>query len=726
MKRINLSFKLSSLLLVSSLFFVLFLPHHAKALDPVRFVVTGDSRGESFTDVINSDILVEIVEAIDSENPDFVLFTGDLVYGADTYPGPDPKETELKRQFQLWLNEWENVPYPVDKVYSIRGRSHDTSTGALNESWDEDAWRDKFKWLLENGPAGESQITYSFEFENIFIVGLDTNITNDRRHTVNQDWLNQQFLHNTKPHVFVFAHEPAFQFRENRYGLWGDVGTNNTAPQRDAFWQSLTYAGGRVYFAGHEHLFDLARIGNGDGNEENDVYQMVVGTAGAPLKDFQGYDDFNHAPYEPQDIVGYEKEVFGYLLVEVDGLDVTTTWKHRDGTGNYVADPGYEFSYTASTLSWIAYNDLCPLSSVNAPNVTEHTYESENAHLSNFQTGDILDKYHTGYTFGGFDPQPTGTNITNTLSDAYMVFNGIVDLIGNCELDQSSWQNIVEFDNLNPYFEYSITLTANHGGYDPDNSNILKYLDRYTKVTIEGAEAFTPASSAGVVTYADDQVSFCTGHNSDNGYVARWVGVKPGEDGLFQITSELDTDHPGTKSYAMSAYRLEEHVPECWASSEETASKDRSASMACDGDPETFWHSQWSDVDPMPDYDHWFVRNLGSVQDVGGIRYYRRNSEKYNNGMIKEFDLYVSVDRPNPVINPDGTVTVPNATLVIPNETFDGTFSCVDPPGVQPVEDILEDHYFTAVSGQYITLVAKEPCINGQEVAAMTELEALP
>jgi hypothetical protein len=49
-------------------------------------------------------------------------------------------------------------------------------------------------------------------------------------------------------------------------------------PDRDAFWQSLSSAGASVYFSGHDHLARRRPRPRPDGNADNDLVQMVVGT----------------------------------------------------------------------------------------------------------------------------------------------------------------------------------------------------------------------------------------------------------------------------------------------------------------------------------------------------------------------------------------------------------------------------------------------------------------
>ncbi|MDY6990237.1 MAG: DNRLRE domain-containing protein, partial [Thermodesulfobacteriota bacterium] len=207
-------------------------------------------------------------------------------------------------------------------------------------------------------------------------------------------------------------------------------------------------------------------------------------------------------------------------------------------------------------VAWTAYNDLDPRvpsgSTDNAPNVTEHDYTATNAVLKNFATGADLPVTMSG-SYNNRDPKQSGDNAD--VGDAAGIFgpssSRIVDLRATSELDLTSWYNTVIFNNLDPAKEYIITLSANRNNYPGA---------RFTKVSIEGADTLTNASSVGVVVNSAASVSFSTGDNS-SGYVAKWTGVTAA-DGSFSIKSEWDdslgSGDDNTKGYAMSAFRLEE------------------------------------------------------------------------------------------------------------------------------------------------------------------------
>jgi len=56
---------------------------------------------------------------------------------------------------------------------------------------------------------------------------------------------------------------------------------------------------------------------------------------------------FSRAYALPNNGMGGEENVYGYILVEVDGLEVTLTWKQRTAPGVFVAG-GDVFTYTSA------------------------------------------------------------------------------------------------------------------------------------------------------------------------------------------------------------------------------------------------------------------------------------------------------------------------------------------------------------------------------------------
>ena len=292
----------------------------AAAADPWRLVVVGDSRG-SYNGV-NTPILTEIAAQLVAEQPDVVVFPGDLVDGSSN-------TATLIAQLNNWVLVMQPVYNAGIRVLSVRGNHEDQ--GSVS------AWNTVFAGqyaMPANGPAGELNCTYSLAYKNALLVGLDVYLTHP--HRVNQAWLNTQLQANRQPHVFVFAHDPAFKaYHPDCLGSY--------PADRDIFWQSLTAARAHVYFCGHDHIYDHARIDDGDGNPANDLHQEIIATGGAPLYVFNG--DYNGANGIYTPIQQFDESNYGYVVVDVAGLNVTLTWKHRVAAGSYT--PAETWSYRA-------------------------------------------------------------------------------------------------------------------------------------------------------------------------------------------------------------------------------------------------------------------------------------------------------------------------------------------------------------------------------------------
>ena len=202
---------------------------------------------------------------------------------------------------------------------------------------------------------------------------------------------------------------------------------------------------------------------------------------------------------------------------------------------------------------WVAYNDLYDGNGGTAAlglNVTTHTYQDSGMVLVDFATGAPLPVTMTGEIVGDAsapDVHNSGGNV-NANTDADDAFGGILDLTGMNELDNTAEHKAIIFNGLDPLKTYAITLTANRS-----NSS---YTDRWAKVTIEGADAFTYAASAGVDKLSEASGEIWVGYNTVNGHVMKWTNISCGADGSFTIKSE--NAGRGGKGYAMMAFKLEE------------------------------------------------------------------------------------------------------------------------------------------------------------------------
>ncbi len=295
-----------------------------------KFLVYGDSRSNNTSNPINVPILTELANQTLVENPEFVLFPGDLAYSGS----------------QANYTTWKNIMQPV----------YDAGIGVCpvagnHESPDFNDFKSTFITPYTTAPfSGMSNLvvdsssfdgrSYSFQFSNALFLCMD-NYSNSSTsaHVVNQGFLDAQLAARNPtntPLVFAMWHEPAFK-------CGSDTGLENKPLLRNAAWTSLQNAGCRQVFNGHDHLYALARLDDGDGNPTDDVYQVVVGSGGAPLYTLAYSGDTSSWTVVP---ISSESQ-FGYVRVIVDDVahTVTQTWVHRTGANTY-ADTTNVLSYT--------------------------------------------------------------------------------------------------------------------------------------------------------------------------------------------------------------------------------------------------------------------------------------------------------------------------------------------------------------------------------------------
>jgi hypothetical protein len=265
-----------------------------------RFAAFADSRGTGSTAGHADEILTAIATAALADGVDLVIFPGDLVYGSGV------AET-LAAQLLEWRDTMEILYSAGVGVYPVRGNHDD---GAF------DVWNDVFSGpyaMADAGPEGEVNKTFAIEHENALFLGFDVYVT---PHRVNQEWLDERLAATAAEHIFAFGHEPA-------YSAYHPDCLDDFPDERDAFVRSLAAAGGRTYFCGHDHFYAHAAVQLGGGLPE--LYQLIVGTAGAPAYTFDHEYGGDNGDASVTDV--FADTPNGYVLVEVDGPHATFTWK---------------------------------------------------------------------------------------------------------------------------------------------------------------------------------------------------------------------------------------------------------------------------------------------------------------------------------------------------------------------------------------------------------------
>jgi lactate permease len=260
--------------------------------DSFRFAVTADSRDTSSDSPVDVRVLRQLMDDMNSFKPLFCLFPGDLVFGGDV------NSDGLKRELQEWLaatRDFRAILYVAPGNHDFRhwiGRA--------------EAWRQTFPGMPSNGPGGEEEkCSYYVDYSTSRFISILSD-WQDGHVGVDQKWLDEVLDASSGfEHLFVMSHHPMQQL--------GGV--------KGAFWQSLVRHHVDVYFASHWHLYNRSQPGGGD------TWQVVVGTAGAPL-----------VPWLPPGILGGTTITgkYGFVIVDVNGPSVKVSfYSNAAGKGHF-------------------------------------------------------------------------------------------------------------------------------------------------------------------------------------------------------------------------------------------------------------------------------------------------------------------------------------------------------------------------------------------------------
>lgn len=134
--------------------------------------------------------------------------------------------------------------------------------------------------------------------------------------------------------------------------------------------------------------------------------------------------------------------------------------------------------------------------------------------------------------------------------------------------------------------------------------------------------AFAPGEETRVVRFAASKGRFCC--------IEALTPLKEGD--AFASLAELRWLDGDGRELPSEAWEV------IYADSEELRGEDGRGLNAIDGDPATYWHTQWQGGAPA--YPHHLVIDLHSAQMVGGIRYTPRRDSA--NGRIGQYRIFVS------------------------------------------------------------------------------------
>jgi len=264
---------------------------------PFRFVVVGDTQTDGAEASVNWDVLTQLVADMNTHNPAFGLFVGDLVGGSSSL-------TTTRAQWADFLaatDAFVGTRLPIPGNHDVYG-----GIGTF------DAFSETFPWLpTDDSPVGEEGVSYFIDHENVRFIGITSDQESGQSSRVSPQgltWLDAKLAEAQQlglEHTIVFTHHPVSFSSENNHG-----GTSG------AFWQTIVGRGVSAVFSGHWHRYQPSRLGGG-----GDSWENIIGTGGG----YTGY-----LPIRPY------QQLWGFGVGEVDGdLLVMSFYADRDGDGAY-------------------------------------------------------------------------------------------------------------------------------------------------------------------------------------------------------------------------------------------------------------------------------------------------------------------------------------------------------------------------------------------------------
>lgn len=228
------------------------------------FVVAGDMRsysGPGYND--KPDCFRGVCEAIAEVGPGaFMVCPGDL----DPVDGVDWTIRTYLGETYPW--------YPVVGNHELPGEGR-SPRGGSNMDWLRayNEGGDSLPNVVNIGPPGCEETTYSFDYENTHFIVLneyfdgesDTEAWGDIS-DVSLEWLEADLAASDKQHAFVFGHVPAYRQIDTDTGANGYMieGANDPdtriAARWQRFWNLLVEYDVAAYICGHTHNFSAVEI----------------------------------------------------------------------------------------------------------------------------------------------------------------------------------------------------------------------------------------------------------------------------------------------------------------------------------------------------------------------------------------------------------------------------------------------------------------------------------
>lgn len=345
--------------------FIFTAAYHIQA-QSFSFAAMCDSRGDFGG--VNKPVLDSLVNHLVNNNKEvkFLLFPGDMINGHRTDTNNTISQYKKWKEAMAPVYKSPNMVWPY--IWPMVG-NHELQNRA-----DERIFKREFPDVFNNGPDDEKGLTYSFDYNSVHFIAINTNrwdfgnpddTSDDKRdhhYVKNLDWLEKDIkaaIAKKAKYIFVMGHEQPFPIGGHLRDGLPNLGLNLKMPldsvrkqylaKRERFWKILTDNKVSAYICGHEHLYGRQSV--------NGVYQIITGSAGAPVYYFNSlYGDNPEQKRDGQELtynealpyykaLGYNygkkgncqasKDFVGYRVFEYITFKVTPEYVEVNTYGGY-------------------------------------------------------------------------------------------------------------------------------------------------------------------------------------------------------------------------------------------------------------------------------------------------------------------------------------------------------------------------------------------------------
>lgn len=502
--------------------------------NPFTFAVAADMRNFSGDGSYNnSNYFLGAMEAIGAVGGSaFMLSPGDI----------DPVD-DVKWTIELVMGT-EYIWFPVVGNHELPGAGNESYYGGNMDllrsySYDQNGAGIPPD-IVNTGPSGCPQSTYSFDYENAHFVVLNEYCDTGGDTVTSGDvpdhlyyWLVDDFQATTQDYIFVFGHEPAFPQPDADNGrLRHSTDSLNQYPSnRTRFWNLLRDVGVVAYFCGHTHNYStyyydgLWQLDAGHARGEGDTgaassFLMIHVKENAVT--FDAYRDVHDGVYDYDDILhsgtlsplpvfihfqdgvspdtGYSGTLDTVLSEEYPGSnhggDLTCLVDGDDGNGNDLSTILYWNISTIPTGSLVEGVTIT-LNVFNESNDPYQVYEMKRNWVESYATWNVYSSGNPWQTPGALSPNDRGSTVLGTFAPSSTGLSNIILNSDGVALVQS-W-----VDSPTSNHGFIIANGSATDGADFDSREVLTATTR-PKLTVR---------------YSEDQPTLCEGDSEPDGDV---------------------------------------------------------------------------------------------------------------------------------------------------------------------------------------------------------------